>query len=59
LNAWVRVSSAGGISIFEQQLLVSLSAEPVGKAQMANSDNFGIVKNQVLTSHKKLQNGQV
>jgi hypothetical protein len=43
LNAWVRVSSAGGISIFEQQLLVSLSAEPVGKAQMANSDNFGIV----------------
>jgi hypothetical protein len=45
--------------VFEQQVLVSLSAEPVEKVQMANSDNFGTIKNQQLTGHRKPQNGQI
>ncbi len=32
---------------------VSLSAKPVEKVQMANSDNFGTIKNQELTGRRK------
>jgi len=34
-------------------------AEAVEKVQMANSDNFGIVKNQQLTGHRKPQNAKI
>ena len=39
--------------------MVSISAEPVEKIQMANSDNFCTVKNQQLTDHRKPQNAQI
>jgi len=42
---------------FEQ--MVAFTAEPVEKVQMANSDNFGTVKNQQLTGHRKLQNALI
>jgi hypothetical protein len=38
---------------------VRFSAEPVGKVQMANSDNFCTVKNQQLTGDRKPQNAQI
>jgi len=38
---------------------LKVSAEPVEKGQMANSDNFGTVKNQQLTGHRKSQNAQI
>jgi len=38
---------------------VSCSAEPVEKVQMANSGNFGTIKNQQLTGHRKPQNAQI
>jgi len=34
------------------------TAEPVEKVQIVNSDNFNTIKNQQLTGHRKLQNGQ-
>jgi hypothetical protein len=36
---------------------VHVSAEAVEKVRMMNFKNFSIVKNQLLTSHKRLQNG--
>jgi hypothetical protein len=38
---------------------VSLSAEPVEKVQMANSDNFGTIKDQQLTGHRKPQHAKI
>ena len=38
---------------------VSLSAEPVGKVQMANFGNFDIVKNQQLTGRRIEQKSQI
>ena len=38
---------------------LSRSAEAVEKVQMANSDNFGTVKNQQLTGQRKPQNVQI
>jgi len=35
-----------------------ISAEPVEKVQMANSDNFDTIKNQQLTGHRKTQIAQ-
>jgi len=40
------------------QQKVEIAAEPVEKGQMANSDNFGIIKNQQLTGQRKRQNAQ-
>jgi hypothetical protein len=39
--------------------MVHESAEPVEKVQMANSDNFGTIKNQQFTGHRKPQNAQI
>jgi hypothetical protein len=44
---------------FGRIVIVLRSAEPVEKVQMANSDNFGTIKNQQLTGHRKPQNAQV
>jgi hypothetical protein len=49
----------GGILSFVPSGLVSLSAEPVEKVQMANSDNFCAVKNQQLTGDRKPQSAQI
>jgi hypothetical protein len=36
---------------------LSITAEAVEKVRMKNFDNYSILKNQLLTSHKRLQNG--
>jgi hypothetical protein len=45
-----------GVFLFGQNL--SFSAEAVEKVRMMIFDNFSIVKKQLLTSHRRLQNGQ-
>jgi len=37
----------------------AIAAETVEKVQMANSDNFGTIKNQQLTGHRRPQNVQI
>jgi hypothetical protein len=39
--------------------IVHETAETVEKVQTANSDNFGTVKNQQLTGHRKPKNAQI
>jgi hypothetical protein len=36
-----------------------ITAEPVEKVPMANSDNFGTIKNQQLTGYRKPQNARI
>jgi len=38
---------------------LSITAEVVGKVQMANPDTFGTVKNQQLTDYRKPKNAQI
>ena len=45
------------VRIFRKKL--AISAEPVEKVQMANSDNFCTIKNQQLIGHRKPQNAQI